>query len=159
MNAPTHTAGPRTRARAQRGIATIEFAICAPLLLLLMLATAELGRALFQYNTLVKAVRDGARYAATAATTDGTRTINLTDAIRLQTQNLVVTGNIAGSGGPLLPNLAAGSVNVTNTGNGFISVSVSYVYRPIIGARLPTFGLGPAINLSMTLPATAVMRV
>jgi len=155
MNAPAS----RTSVRAQRGVATIEFAICAPILILLMLATAELGRALFQYNTLCKAVRDGARYAATASATNGARTINLTPETRLQTQNLVVTGNVAGTGGPLLPNLTPGSVNVTNNGNGFISVSVTYVYQPMIGPTLPLFGFGPAIDLSVPLPATVIMRV
>ena len=41
--------------RPQRGVAIIEFVITLPLLLLLLLATAEIGRALFQYNTLTKA--------------------------------------------------------------------------------------------------------
>ena len=53
MNTPL-----RIRPLRQRGIATIEFAICAPILLLLMLATVEVGRMLIQYNTLNKAVRD-----------------------------------------------------------------------------------------------------
>ena len=42
----------------QRGVAIVEFVLTLPLLMLLLLATAEIGRALFQYNTLTKAVRD-----------------------------------------------------------------------------------------------------
>ncbi len=69
---------PHANARKQLGIATIEFAICAPLLFFLMFATAELGRAIFQYNTLVKAVRDGARYVVNNASVGTTRVVNIT---------------------------------------------------------------------------------
>jgi Flp pilus assembly protein TadG len=142
----------------QRGVATIEFAICVPVLLLLMLATAELGRAMFQYNTLVKAVRDGARHLATNASVGSQRIVSITAAKRTETLNLVVTGNIAGTGTPLLPGLTIANVSATDAGNGFVSVSANYTYRPALGATLPTFGFGAPINLSMTLPATVIMR-
>lgn len=142
----------------QRGIATVEFAICVPVLLLLMLATAELGRAMFQYNTLIKAVRDGARYAASASTSSQ-RIVVITNQVRNETRNLVVTGNIGGTGAPLLAGLTVNNVTLNNVGNGFISVSATYTYTPILSGTLPTFGYGPAINLSMTFPATVVMRV
>lgn len=148
---------PHTRARKQRGVATIEFAICAPVLFLLMLATAELGRLLIQYNTLAKSVRDGARYAAAAAS-DSRRVVNITPAMRTATTNLVVTGNTAGTGAPLLAGLAAANVTISNAGNGFISVAVSYDYSPLLGAALPMFGFGNAIDLSMTLSAAVIMR-
>lgn len=146
------------RLHEQRGIATVEFAICAPVLFLLMLATAELGRAMFQYNTLIKAVRDGARYAA-GASTSSQRIVVITDQVRNETRNLVVTGNVGGAGAPLLTGLTVNNVTLNNVGNGFISVSATYTFTPMLGATLPTFGLGPAINLSMTFPATVVMRV
>lgn len=149
---------PRPHRTRQRGVATIEFAICAPILLLLMLATAELGRAMFQYNTLIKSVRDGARYAASAATSSQ-RIVTISDAVRTATRNLVVTGNVGGTGTPLLPGLTANNVTLTNVGNGFIAVSATYTFTPMLGATLPTFGYGPPITLSMTLPATVVMRV
>jgi Flp pilus assembly protein TadG len=148
---------PSTRVRRQRGLATVEFAICAPILFLMMFATAELGRLLFQYNTLVKAVRDGARYAATAAT-NSTRVVTIDNAKLTATRNLVVTGNTAGSGTPLLPGLSVNDVNLTNNGNGFISVSATYDYQPMLGAPLPMFGFGDAIDLSMELSAVVIMR-
>ena len=98
----------RLRPLRQRGIATIEFAICAPILLLLMLATAEVGRMLIQYNTLNKAVRDGARYAVREAADGSTGTVAITNTVRTNTQNLVVTGTMAGTGTPLLPGLTVG---------------------------------------------------
>ncbi|GFE85697.1 TadE/TadG family type IV pilus assembly protein [Steroidobacter agaridevorans] len=156
MKVVTHMHSAASLARRQRGLATVEFALCAPVLFLLLFATAEVGRVLFQYNTLVKAVRDGARYAVTAATnTSGV--VSITPAMSSATRNLVVTGNIAGSGAPVLPELTVAAVDVTDDDDGFIRVSATYVYRPMLGT-LPTFGFGDAIDLSMTLSAAVVMR-
>jgi Flp pilus assembly protein TadG len=142
----------------QRGLAMIEFAISVPVLLFLMLATAEIGRILFQYNTLAKAVRDGARYAATNAAVGTTRVVDIDATTRTQTRNLVVTGNRLGTGAALLPGLNVDNVTVTDAGNGFVQVAATYTYIPMLGATLPTFGLGTPVNLTMTLPATVVMR-
>ncbi len=54
MNKPKHS----------RGAVLIEFTIIFPLLLLMVLGITELGRALYQKNTLTKAVEVGARYMA-----------------------------------------------------------------------------------------------
>lgn len=45
----------------------VEFAIIVPVLLLLVLGAIDLGRAFFQKNNLVSAVREGARFAAVQA--------------------------------------------------------------------------------------------
>lgn len=147
----------RTQVHEQRGVATIEFVICTPVLFLLMLATAELGRAMIQYNTLQKSVRDGARYVV-GASRSSLRIVNITPAMRTATRNLVATGNTGGTGTPLLPGLTANNVTVIDAGNGFISVSANYTYTPMIGPTLPTFGFGAPINLSASFPATVVMR-
>ncbi len=146
--------------RSVRGIAMLEFTICAPVLLFLMLATAEVGRALFQFNTLTKSVRDGARFAVTDAAVAGgtTRVVVITNQVRNQTRNLVVTGNTAGTGTPLLPGLTVNNVTVNDIGNGFVSVGATYRYTPMLGATLPTFGFRAPINLSRQLQATVVMR-
>jgi Flp pilus assembly protein TadG len=158
MNARTCMSRQRIGLRTGRGLATVEFALCAPVLLFLMLATAEVGRFLFQYNTLAKAVRDGARYAVINAAVGTTRIVNISTETRNATRNLVVTGNTAGTGTALLPGLAVANVTVSDAGNGFVSVTANYTYQPMLGANLPTFGFGDGINMSMTLPATVVMR-
>lgn len=144
----------------ERGVATIELAISIPLLLLLMLSTAEIGRLLFQYNTLAKAVRDGARFAASNASVNNTRLVNLSAQDLTRTINLVVNGNTAGTGAALLPGLVPGNVQVTeNDATGFVSVTATYTYVPMMGATLPTFGLSAQpISFAMNLPATVVMR-
>jgi len=46
-----------------RGQALVEFALVIPLFLLMMVALFDLGRAVFAYNTLTNAAREGARIA------------------------------------------------------------------------------------------------
>jgi Flp pilus assembly protein TadG len=141
-----------------RGLATVEFVLCAPVLFLLMFATAEVGRALYQYNTLMKSVRDGARYAVVNASVGTTRIVNITTQTANATRNLVVTGNTVGTGTPLLPGLTVGNVTVSDAGNGFVQVAANYTYQPMLGATLPTLGLTAPISLTMSFPATVVMR-
>jgi len=46
----------------ERGVATTEFALALPMLLMIMLPILEFGRAYYQYNTIAKSVRQAARY-------------------------------------------------------------------------------------------------
>ena len=46
-----------------RGQALVEFALIIPLFLLLLVAVFDMGRAVFAYNTLTNAAREGARIA------------------------------------------------------------------------------------------------
>jgi hypothetical protein len=81
------------RQKGQRGVAIIEFALILPLLLLLTFITTELGRAIWQYNTLTKSVRDAARYLSTQQPGSA--------AAVTTARNLMVYGNPAGTGSPL----------------------------------------------------------
>lgn len=90
--------------RQERGAALIELALIMPLLLLLTFITTEFGRAMYEYNSVVKATRDAVRYLSVQ--TPGT---HITEA-----RNLMVYGNTAGTGTPLarglsLTNVPAGS--------------------------------------------------
>lgn len=53
----------RNKAAAGRGQALVEFAVIIPIFLLLLVAIFDLGRAVFAYNTLTNAAREGARIA------------------------------------------------------------------------------------------------
>jgi Flp pilus assembly protein TadG len=165
----------RSKSLRQRGIASVEFAIALPVLLLVLFATAEIGRLLSQYDTLTKAVRDGAKYCASHALSGSQGVVDITLCTTAAqpanaTQNLVVFGNIGcttatcGSGSaspvvpPVLPGLAVGDVTVSSPTAGYISVSASYTYQPMLGA-LQTFGLyGSSISLAIPLNATVVMK-
>jgi Flp pilus assembly protein TadG len=152
--------------KQQRGFAIVEFIIILPLLLLLLLGVSEVGRALYQYNTLTKAVRDGTRYLATNAPLGSTNSIVIDSTDQAQTENLVVYGNSLGTGAPLLPGLTTADVTVGCMGGGMscsgvehIVVTARYAYQPIIGITLPTFGFGADISLNFTLSSTVTMRV
>lgn len=152
---PKHVTGrPR-----ERGLAAVEFAILLPLVLLIMLATAELGRALYQYNTLTKAVRDGARYLSGVAISGSAGVINLDGTKVPYTKNLVVYGNTAGTGTPLLPGLSPGNITIADPPPDPLHVRVQAVYPyQSIFATLPGFGLMSDIGTAWTLTAATTMR-
>lgn len=85
---------------AQRGVAIVEFALILPMLLVMTFITTEFGRALYQYNSVAKSVRDAARYLSQQ--TPGTRAT--------EAANLVVYGNTAGTGAPVAAGLTTGNV-------------------------------------------------
>ena len=51
----------QTRHAKRRGLAVVELAVVAPLLVLLLIGTWELGRTVQVYQVLNSAVREGAR--------------------------------------------------------------------------------------------------
>lgn len=46
----------------QRGVALIELALAIPLMIMLSMIVIEFGRAMYEYNTVTKSVRDAVRY-------------------------------------------------------------------------------------------------
>jgi Flp pilus assembly protein TadG len=149
----------------QRGTMMVEFVIVAPILLLLMLGISEFGHALYQYNSLTKSVRDGARYLAKEATVGSTDTILIDSTDITRTENLVVYGNTTGAGVPKVPGLATSHVTVSCLGGGtacpgveHVVVTAQWPYQSIMGAALPMFGFGADLSLGLTLNTTVTMR-
>lgn len=132
--------------RRSSGLAMIELAIVLPVLLLLVMATAEMGRAFWQYNTLTKSVRDAARHASASGLFGSTGVVVVTTSLRTQVQNLVVYGNTAGTGTPLLDGLSTTGVTVESPGEGDVLVRSRYTYTPIFG-YLPDFRGGGTSTL------------
>jgi len=100
------------------------------------LMTTELGRALYEYNLVVKSTRDAVRYLSMQAqNTHAT-----------QAANLIVYGNLAGTGTPLARGLSLASVQAPvwqTTGTGplinTVTVRVSnYQFQPLVNS---VFGL------------------
>ena len=54
----------RNRRRGQRGQSLVEFAFVLPIIVLVIVAFIEIGRAVFAWNTIANAARQGARVAA-----------------------------------------------------------------------------------------------
>jgi len=142
-----------------RGAVIVEMVVVTPLLLFVLLATAEISRAFVDHNTLTKAVRSGARYVARPenSTPGTTGIVSITAAVRAEARNLVVYGNIAGVGTPVLPGFTTGDVVVADAGGNNIQVSANFANSGILGPILPNF-FGPDINLLHNLQATVTMR-
>lgn len=147
-----------TRPDRQRGLAAAEAAVVLPLLLLLFLATAELGRAFLHHNTLSKSVRDGARYLAANVVDDFTSTIDVTPAVETAAKNLARYGNINGTGSTLLPDYIDGHLTVDVPDAEHVTLAANYPFQPMLFNTLPTFGYGEGVNLLFTMQASVTMR-
>lgn len=88
--------------KGQKGVAILEFALILPFLLILTFLTIDFGRAIWEYNTLTKAVRDASRYLATQPPGE-----KIT-----QARNLMVYGKLTldGTETPLAVNLSLANV-------------------------------------------------
>lgn len=129
--------GLRRFVRKERGAQLVELAIVLPIFILLFAATAEFGRYFYEYTTLAKAARVGARYLATTAV----KTTEDTNA-----RNIVVFGNTAGTGNPILTGLAASNVTITRTGGSAVPETVTV---EITGFKhQPIFDLGKITNIT-----------
>ena len=84
----------------QKGTALVELALILPLLLLLTFVTTEFGRAMFEYNVITKSTRDAVRYLSFQ--TPGTKIS--------EARNLIVYGNLGGTGTPLVRGLTLANV-------------------------------------------------
>ncbi|MES9858477.1 MAG: TadE/TadG family type IV pilus assembly protein [Sedimenticola sp.] len=153
----------------ERGAALIEFALVVPLLVMLVLGITELGHALFEHNTLQKAVSAGARYLGRSYdgldTNDCSTGANWSTAVS-RAGNLVLYGHIDGAStttgddssvtnNGILPNVSSDMISVTlrtdsDTGLCVIQLAADVEYTPIFASifdsgegllRLPSFSL------------------
>jgi len=90
----------KTSTHRQRGAALIELALITPLLLLLTFITTEFGRAMYEYNLVVKSTRDAVRYLS----------VQTPETHIAEARNLMVYGNTAGTGTPLARGLSLANV-------------------------------------------------
>lgn len=158
--------------RDRQGTAGAEMALVTPLLLILMMGTFELGNYFMNEHILVKAVRDGARFAARqnfsnydacGGSPGGT--------VVVDTQALVMTGLLSG-GTNKLRNWTATTVSVTMdcttmgntiagiyrgraTGAPRVTVTASVPYQSVLASYGFT-GIGLNLNASQN---AAVMGI
>ena len=144
--------------RRQRGAVMVEMALVTPLLLAMIVLTAEITRAFVDHNTLTKAVRNGARHVSDNALQGTTGNVTLTAALSAEARNLVVYGNIAGIGSPVLAGLTVADITVTDIGANNIQVTAAHTITGILGPVMRNFFGGPDINMTHNLQATVRMR-
>jgi Flp pilus assembly protein TadG len=138
--------------RDERGVQLAELAIVLPIFLLLFGATAEFGRYFYEYSTLAKASRVGARYLSTAS-------VNAVD--DTAAKNIVVYGNTAGTGTPILSGLTTANVQVSRQGGvpavpETVTIQITnFKHQPIVDlgglANIPSLSLNIDVKPSVTM--------
>ena len=145
----------------QRGGAAIEFALLLLPLAALTFGVTECGRALYQYNTIAKSVRDAARYQSgtTPGSTLAARCVALTGSPAAGANSCTDT--------PLLPGLTLAHVtacdrvscpanhNLQPTGRGvvdLVTITVTgYPFTSMVPFAMPSIDFGP-ISATMVQP-------
>jgi Flp pilus assembly protein TadG len=120
----------RNRNKRTSGQALVEFALLAPLLILIVMGIIEFGRLWMTMITLSGAAREGARVAVVTAPD---------------------VGAVEAAANRVLNAAGMGSATVTITGpdpdsNNEVTVRVEYTYNVITGSIIP--GLGDTIQLA-----------
>ena len=158
----------------RRGAAAAEMALVAPLLVVILIGSVELGSYFYNEHVLVKAVRDGARYAGRqnfsyydACTGEPTGTVVP------ETRALVRTSLLA-SGTDRFPDIEDADITLSTdcfttatdlssstesmtgiyrgraTGAPVVTVTAIVDYEPVIGAPFGFSGTGIKLNASQT---------
>ncbi|WP_175405038.1 TadE family protein [Salinimonas lutimaris] len=140
----------------QRGLAAIEFSLVAPIMFLLIFATAELGRMLYQYNALTNAVRDAGRYLSDRAYEGNTGIPTLTESVKNRASNLIIAGNTLGQN-ELLPGLTNADIQYSLNGE-MVTVAVSYNWTPIFSDTLFSASGTSAVSLNFPMQVSYTMR-
>jgi len=151
------------QAKRQRGVAAVEMAIIVLPMLILCFGITELGRALYQYNGLVKATRGAARYLSqqNLASPPAGQTA---EGIRTNARSLALCGAFdCGQSEPLVPNLTLAMISVcdpvlcpdthanVSTGEGttsLVSVTVGggdavYAFESVVPWVIPDINFSP----------------
>ena len=150
----------------QGGASAAEMALVLPLLLVLLFGPLELGNYFMNQHTLVKAVRDGARFAARQDFTNYTACSGPPGGTVVDdTKNVVMNGVLSG-GTVITPNIQASDITVTTscrtdaggqtmsgiysgrtTGAQIVTVTASVTYRPVVSIA-GFIGIGISLNAS-----------
>ena len=154
------------------GSAAAEMALVLPLLLVLTFGPLELGNYFMNQHTLVKAVRDGARFAARQNFTNYTACSgDVGEPALTNTKNVVMNGLMAG-GSIITPNIQADDIDVTTscataaggqtmtgiyaertTGAQIVTVSATVNYRPVLSVA-GFSGIGLNLNAASQAAVT-----
>ena len=153
----------RRLCRDRSGTAAAEMALITPVLLVLMFGSAELGNYFWKEHTLVKSVRDGARYAARQSFTNfAACTGNVPSAVSDNTKLVVSKGALDPAADDLLPNWSGVSASCSgNPATGCFEVTMTC--SPTAGGQsmtgiYSTTGSGaPVVTVVARLPYQSIL--
>jgi Flp pilus assembly protein TadG len=131
--------------RDDRGLQLVELAIALPVIVVLFAAAAEFGRYFQEYTTLAKGNRVAARFLATACADGGDD---------VAAKNLVVFGNMAGTGNPIVNGLTVENVLIERrNGSGALTTGfpTTVTVKIINFNHSPLFNLGQLMGNSLSL--------
>lgn len=152
---PIKKNGFQINRKKMRGAVAVEMALLLIPLIIMAVGVAEFGRAMYEYNTLAKAVRDSVRYIPQRVPKNPN---DLTDPVYVKAKCLAVygvdaSGEVACDGTPLLLGLNESMVTIvppdTSSGNSDVTVTITgyqfqFVFNPLVffgnTATFITFG-------------------
>lgn len=135
------------------GAAAAEMALVAPLLILIMFGSMELGHYFYSEHVVVKAVRDGARFASRQGFADYTCPGNgVSSTVVTDTQRVTRTNQVAAGGTPRLADWTS-DASVTVTATCFDNSSGTYA------SFYEGTGQFPVVTVSATVPYTSLFKV
>jgi Flp pilus assembly protein TadG len=139
-------------ARDCSGASAAEMALVTPLLLIIMFGSVELGNYFMNEHSLVKAVRDGARFAARQSFSSYPDCSTVDATTQSAIKNVVMYGYLSGSN-TLTPNISASNITITTScaasaasqnmlgiyrgrasGAQLVNVSATVSYRSVLGS-------------------------
>jgi Flp pilus assembly protein TadG len=160
--------------RSTRGAAAAEMALVTPLLLTIIIGSVELGSYFYNEHILVKAVRDGARYAARQNFSyyeDGSgNCASPSDSTMIGNVQALVRTSLLANGSDRFADIQNGDITVTaicettatdlssstenmtgiyrgrTDGAPVVTVSATVDYAPVIGAPFGFSGAGLKLN-------------
>jgi Flp pilus assembly protein TadG len=137
------------------GVAAAETAMLTPILLVLLFGAFEMGKYFLDEHVLMKAVRDGARYAGRQSFASMPCGGTATNEAAIK--NFVRFGNIAGTGNPRLPywtNNSTITITITcdssGTYSGIYAGLTGGAKRVLVNASIPYGSLFGAIGFDAT---------
>ncbi|WOH39192.1 TadE/TadG family type IV pilus assembly protein [Thalassotalea fonticola] len=150
--------------KRQKGLAVIELTMILPFLLLLIFATAEFSRLLYQYNALNHLVRDALRYTVSDVVDGSTiATQAAVDGMAPIAENLLRYGEDQASA-EILPNITSSTISLVGAADPldpsiyYVTLTVTYNWQPIFGSSLNTFVSADTVDLSFPLVVNYTMR-
>jgi len=142
------------------GQSMVEFAILAPIFFLLLLGTIDLGRAIYIYNTISDAAREGAR-AAIPFDTPLPTNANVISAVQsklgggftLSTDPCLASPPCASPTTPTTPNSGYiwYSSGIGSPGRGSVTVKISFLFQPWVPVVRDAAGNGLVISAQSTM--------